>query len=126
MSVQSWLAVVLVAVAAAGCARNRDESSETNAPVSVLRPGAQTPDGGTILTPVEGVTGKVSAANANLKFVVITFPIGKMAADGQRLSVYRDGLKVGEVLVTGPRSDDSTVADVISGDARIGDDIRER
>ena len=44
----------------------------------------------------------------------------------QRLFLYRAGLKVAEVNVTGPQSDDNTVADLVSGDAQTGDEVRDR
>ena len=78
-----------------------------------------------IITPEEEeLIGKVASVNANLRFVVITFPVSRMAAIGQRLNVYRHGLKVGEVKISGPQSDDSSVADIIAGDAEAGDAVR--
>ena len=44
----------------------------------------------------------------------------------QHLFLYRAGLKVAEVNVTGPQSDDNTVADLISGDAQVGDEVRDQ
>mgnify|MGYP006955276399 CR=1 FL=1 len=58
--------------------------------------------------------------------MVVTFPVGQMAKPDQRLNVYRDGLKVGELLVTPPQREDSTVADITAGEARIGDEVRDR
>ena len=49
-----------------------------------------------------------------------------MAAVGQRLNVYRFGLKVGEIKVTGPQRDDNIVGDIVAGEARKGDDVREQ
>jgi hypothetical protein len=43
----------------------------------------------------------------------------------KRLNVYRNGLKVGEVRVTGPQRDNNTVADIIAGDCQPGDQVRE-
>ena len=45
---------------------------------------------------------------------------------GQTLSVYRAGLKVGEVKITGPQRDNDIVADLTTGDAGAGDDVREQ
>ena len=42
-----------------------------------------------------------------------------------RLSVYRNGLKVGEVKVTGPQHENDTVADIIAGDVQLHDEVRE-
>jgi hypothetical protein len=45
---------------------------------------------------------------------------------GSKLFVYRQGLKVAELVVTGPQRDDHTVADIRTGDCRTGDEIRDR
>lgn len=82
--------------------------------------------GGYVLTPANTMVGRVIRTNKEGRFVVLTFPIGVMPAIDQRLFVYRDGLKVGEVKVTGPQRDDNTVADVVSGVATIGDEVREQ
>jgi hypothetical protein len=79
-----------------------------------------------IVTTREGLDGKVAWVNSNLQFVVITFPVGQMPAMDQRLAVYRRGLKVGEVAITGPHRDDSIVGDIVAGEAAAGDAIRDR
>ena len=79
-----------------------------------------------IVTPDQGLDGKVAWVNSNLRFVVITFPVGQMAAVDQHLNVYRHGLKVGEVKITGPQNDDSIVGDVTLGEAAAGDSIRNK
>jgi hypothetical protein len=40
------------------------------------------------------------------------------------MNLYRNGLKVGELRVTGPQQDANIVADVITGDAAAGDEVR--
>ena len=42
----------------------------------------------------------------------------------QRLSLYRKGLKIGEVKVTGPQQDDNMIADLVAGEAEVGDEVR--
>jgi hypothetical protein len=80
----------------------------------------------TSITVVQGLSGKIASANQDLKFVVITFPIGQMARIDQRLAVYRDGNKVAELNVTGPQKDDSIVADISAGDVKVGDEVRDK
>jgi hypothetical protein len=41
------------------------------------------------------------------------------------MSIYRDGKKVGEVKITGPRTEEKIVANLVSGEAQAGDDVRE-
>lgn len=58
--------------------------------------------------------------------MVLGFPIGQMPKIGQTLFLYRLGLKVAEVKVTGPQRDSNIVADLVSGDAQTGDEVRDR
>src|SRR5262245_44519232 len=79
-----------------------------------------------IVTPDKGLVGKVVKVNAAARFVVLNFPIGHLPQLEQQLNVYRLGLKVGEVRVTGPQRDDNIVGDVTSGDVVVGDEVRDR
>jgi len=67
----------------------------------------------------------VIRANPQLRFVVMDFPLRRTPALEQRLNVYRDGQKVGEVKVSGPARDTTIAGDVMVGEARVGDEIRE-
>jgi hypothetical protein len=89
---------------------------ETNASANPSHP---------IVTPAEGLTGKVASVNAAGKFVVLSFPLGQMPAFDQALNLYRKGVKVAEVKVTGPKLDENIVADLAQGSAEVGDDVRE-
>jgi hypothetical protein len=80
----------------------------------------------TIVTPDNSLAGKVVSYNDVGRFVVLNFPAGRMPKMEQHLFLYRAGLKVAEVVVTGPQSDDNTVADLASGDAQTGDDVRDQ
>jgi len=64
--------------------------------------------------------------NPGARFVVLSFPVGKLPAIDQRLNLYRAGLKIGEVKITGPQYDDNIVADLVVGDAEVGDQVRDR
>ncbi len=79
-----------------------------------------------IVTPGNSLVGKVAFVNTTARFVVLNFPIGQLPAIDQHLNVYRSGLKVGEVKVTGPQYDDNIVADLLAGDSEIGDQVRDR
>lgn len=79
-----------------------------------------------IVTPENGLTGKVEMVNQNARYVVLSFPIGHLPAMEQRLNVYRRGLKVGEVKVSGPQIEDNVVADIIEGDSSPGDEVRDK
>jgi len=73
----------------------------------------------------ERVQGKVIDANPGLRFVVMDFPLRRRPALEQRLNVYREGQKVGEVKVSGPAIDTTIAGDVMVGEARVGDEVRE-
>ena len=79
-----------------------------------------------IVTPDEGLVGKVARYNDTGRFVVMEFPIGHLPVMGQKLFVYRNGLKVGEVNVSGPQRDDHIVGDLAAGEAQAADEVRDR
>src|SRR5689334_10853835 len=54
-----------------------------------------------IMTPETGLTGKIVKVNLGGRFVVLNFPIGHLPAQEQVLNVYHQGLKAGEVKVSG-------------------------
>ena len=77
-----------------------------------------------VMTPAKGTAGRIVSVNTTARFVVITYPFGFLPHTDQHLNVYRQNKKVGEVKVSGPQQDTSTVADLISGDLQIGDEAR--
>jgi len=79
-----------------------------------------------IITPDESIVGRVSSVNANLRFVVLTFPLGQLPPAGSRMNVFRDGAIVGEIKITGPQHGDNSVADIVLGDAQKGDEVRAK
>jgi hypothetical protein len=48
-----------------------------------------------------------------------------MPQTDHHLGVFRNGLKVGEVKVTGPQHENDTVADIITGEIQLHDEVRE-
>jgi hypothetical protein len=71
------------------------------------------------------VKGRVVSVNPNARFVVIGFALGSVPAIGKRLSVYRNGLKIGELKITGPQRENNIVADIVTGECQLGDEVRE-
>ena len=114
-------AILLGALALSGCVRKKVSTAS-----SLPQPGAAARTGNPplIVTPESALVGKVVLVNKPAGFVVLNFPLGTMAAVDQRLNLYRRGLKVGEVKVTGPQREDNTVADVVAGEAEVGDEAR--
>ena len=80
----------------------------------------------TIVTPDNSLAGKVVSYNSIGRFVVLGFPVGQMAKMDQTLFLYRGGLKVAEIKITGPQRDNNTVADLVSGEAQVGDEVRDQ
>lgn len=109
----------------AGATHATPPGSSTATPAPVAKPAATTP-GTLIVTPGSGLTGKVAKYNDAGRFVVLEFPVGHMPALEQRLFVYHNGLKVGELKVTGPQRDDHIVADLTNGEAQAGDEARDK
>jgi len=77
------------------------------------------------VTPGRATTGRIAAVNPAGRFVVLTFPLGTMPPVEKRLNVYRSGLKVGELKVTGPQLDINIDADIVAGECQVGDEVRE-
>jgi hypothetical protein len=118
-------ALALGALLWPGCARHRVGSAAgfTEVPVGNKFPVSLSTDK-VIMTPETVLVGKVTRANQEGRFVIMTFPVGHLPVLNQRLSVYRQGLKVGEVRVTGPQLDDNVVGDIGAGEALSGDEVR--
>jgi hypothetical protein len=100
-----------------GCAGDK----RTGAP-STSTPGSNLPR--LIVTPEGMPIGRVVFFNERGRFVVLNFPVGQMPTLGTQLNVYRGGLKVGEIKASGPQSNDNIVADIVNGEARVGDEVR--
>src|SRR5580658_6801361 len=80
----------------------------------------------TIATPDNSLTAKVVSYNAVGRFAVLSFPVGEMPRTDDTLFLYRAGLKVGQVKITGPQRNTDTVADLTDGDAQVGDEVRSQ
>jgi len=121
--------LVLVAMLANGCVlfHHRQakpaQAAQTSAYLAPATPSATL---NPIVTPDNSLTARVASYNATGRFVVLSFPIGRMPAMDQTLFLYRNGLKVGEVKITGPQRDNDTVADLIAGTAQVGDEVRDQ
>ena len=101
----------------AGCATHN--KAFPNSPAANLSPAM-------IVTPDNSIVGNVIYYDAAGRFVVVNFPAGQMPAMGQILFLYRAGLKTAEVKITGPQGYGNIVADLLTGDVKIGDDVRDK
>lgn len=79
-----------------------------------------------IVVPDTARTGTVMTYNQVGRFVVLNYPLYSVPAIGERVFIYRNGLKTGEAKITGPRRDDNIVADLVTGEAAQGDEARDK
>ncbi len=79
-----------------------------------------------VVTVQSGLEGKVTSVNPEGRYVVLTFPVGSLPALEQQLNVYHRGFKTAELRVSGPQLDDTIVADILSGQASVGDRVSSK
>ena len=112
------LAILLVALVAPGC------SYPNFLKYHPLGSKPQTAEDKTIVTPDMSLAARVISINEAGRFVVLTFPEDKMPKVQQTMYLYRAGMKVAEVKITGPKQERNIVADLVSGDPKVGDTVR--
>lgn len=120
-------APLLAALLVSGCAGRKAAATHPQAGPGFASSSPSRPAQGQnlIVTPATALVGKVISVNAPGRFVVLNFPPGQMPPSGQRLSLYRDGLKTAELELTNSRDEDNVIANVLSGEAHLGDEARE-
>jgi hypothetical protein len=129
MKISSLGAWLLVAVLANGCVLFHHHRTAAASPAqnsAYLAPATPSAPLNPIVTPDNSLTAKVATYNAAGRFVVLSFPVGQMPNLNQTLFLYRNGLKAGEVKVTGPQRDNDVVADLVAGTAQAGDEVRDQ
>ena len=77
------------------------------------------------INPITPVQGRVTFVNDRFRFVIVDFAFHQMPQLEQRLGVYRRDVRIGEVRISGPADGSTIVADIMSGDADLGDQVRE-
>jgi len=101
--------------------------TNASAPTPVANPTPPTaPSPAAIITPDAAVSAKVIDYNSTGQFVVLNFPNAVLPMNSQVFFIYHDGLKTGEVKITGPERDDNVVADLVNGTVEIGDAVRSQ
>jgi hypothetical protein len=139
-----FVTIVICSWVAAGCA-SRPASSRATAsnqgsdgappkkthspapfnPSKSLSPGSlSVTNKDTVITLTNPMSGMVVAVNLNLRFVVLDYSLKSMPGLEQRLGIYRQGQKVGEVKITGPEMGGNVVADILAGEIKTGDEAR--
>lgn len=77
-----------------------------------------------LITPLDTVFGRVVAVNSQARFVVVDFSFNGLPAADQRLEVFRQGRRVGEVRASIWAKGGRMAADLLDGEARVGDEVR--
>lgn len=103
-----------------GCARFRHHPSGPT-PAQPTKASAHA-----IVTPDASLAAKVLSVNSTGRFVVLNFPGGRLPRIDQHLFLYRNGLKTAEVKISGPVQDASIVADLLAGEAQVGDTVSDQ
>ena len=106
-------ALLLCLFFVAGCAQPKSQPAPKGKPDKV------------VITPVDRITGRIAVVNRALRYVVVDFSRGRLPVADQLLSVYRQGKKVGELKVSRQSQDRNAAADILAGEVRVGDEVRE-
>jgi hypothetical protein len=109
------IGLLCMAVFLAGCAHPKPQ---TNA----LPPPEKAPAHQTYITPDLRTVGRVELVNVEGRFVVLSFPPGRVPPPGQHWRIMHRGLKIGQVTISGPQREVDTVADIVDGTANVGDE----
>ncbi|WCJ59145.1 hypothetical protein NXS98_15710 [Fontisphaera persica] len=121
MRIVVFMLLLALALGAGGC-RKRAVEGEPSRPAQKKSARGKK---GPAVTPDLALQGRVARVSPQARTVVLSFPLGWLPALERRLNVYRQGVKVGEVKITGPQMDTNIAADLIAGEAAVGDEVRE-
>jgi len=114
------LTLVIAGILAAGCLHHRPAPSAKRATPAAVAPQP-------IVTPDNSLTARVVSYNAAGRFVVLGFPVGQMPKSDQSFFLYRNGMKVGEIKIDSSKQyDNFIVADLVTGEAQVGDEVRDQ
>jgi len=128
------LLVLLLAAMSFGCASKPkqpespfvEKTSETKEATQPKEPkGKKDKNSKTVVVPADEVSGKVLLVNDSLRYVVIDFGFGRLPQQDQRLYVYRNGSRVGEVKISGSPKVSNFAADIVTGTVQVGDEVKQ-
>jgi len=118
-----------------GCASRKDAASNSaskpsnktgqKSEVAVKATSLTVTNGNTIMTLSNTEYGKVYSVNTALHFAVLDYSLKSLPNIGDRLFIYRQGIKVAEVRVSGPQMNSNIVADILAGEVKTGDEVRK-
>ena len=76
------------------------------------------------IEPLDGAVGRVVRVQSELRFVVVDYSLNRMPEPDRMLAVYRGGEVVGRLKAGRFRRETTLVADIVSGSAAEGDEVR--
>ena len=112
------LLLALALACVTGCFKRKSKQE----PVSAVRPIIG--ETNAVVTPFGSAVGRITSVNQQVMIAVVSFPVGQVPAAGGRYSIFRSGQKVGELKLSEETADTLRVADITSGSAQIGDEVR--
>lgn len=112
------LLLALAAICFAGCFKHKS----TPEPAFTVRPIIG--ETNAVITPLGSAVGRITRVNRQVMIAVVSFPVGQVPAAGGRYSIFRAGQKVGELKLSEETADTLRVADITSGSAQVGDEVR--
>jgi hypothetical protein len=115
MKLSVFLSVLIAGILVSGCASKHPKPATS-------APGATQ----TIVTPDASLAARVVSYNEVGRFVVLNFPVGQLPKADRTFFLYRNGLKVGEIKIDTWQLDNLTVAYIVTGDAQVGDEVRNQ
>lgn len=117
--------VVLAACQSPPSGRSASSPAPTVAPQGGASGSAvKSPPGNPQPEPIREIRGRILNRNDQARFVVIELIFSPVPELGRKLSVIRDGAKVGELRTSRWSRGDLVAADIIEGDAQPGDEIK--
>lgn len=76
--------------------------------------------------PMDGRVGRVMSVNARLRFVLLDYSLNTLPKIGDVVELWREEQVIGELKVTGPIRNTTVLADVVSGEPKVGDLARPK
>jgi hypothetical protein len=112
------LLLALTCVCVTGCFKRKAAHEPSSAVRTIIG------ETNAVITPLSSAVGRITSVNQQVMIAVVSFPVGQVPSAGGRYSVFRAGQKVGELKLSEETADTLRVADITSGSAQIGDEVR--
>jgi hypothetical protein len=107
-----------------GCSHGPSRQSNPAGSGSAFEPLGSASVQSPSVTPVSPLAGNVVYLNPLARYVILDFFLGPLPEEDQRLNVYRNGQKVGEIKISRESNKYLVAADIMAGEAQVGDIAR--